>query len=206
MIFSWFPKSNDFILFSRKLYAKTTRSRSPKKRTSAKKKTPGKKKTPKSAKRKIVASVESTSSRVSSKRALFTSPIESKNLMKPFVLNKEFPQRGRLPRRSLFSPVNDENKKRRRSTSPDQDSENRGGKIRRFDSPTRLPKSQSFSIAPSTSSSTFADNYRKTLLYRTQSEMISQPSTSTSTTNLNLGFKDPLTNDIKKVRNFDFLL
>lgn len=147
-----------------------------------------------------MSSAESTSSRVSSKRALFTSPIESKNLLKPLVIAKEISTRGRLPRRSLFSPVNDENKKRRRSTSPDHDVENRGGKLRRLESPTRLPKSQSFSIAPSTSSSNLGEQFRKTLLYRTQSEMISQPGTSLSTNNLNLGYRDPLTVVVKNVR------
>jgi hypothetical protein len=188
------------ILYFRKLYAKQARARSPKKRTSAKKKTPGKRKTPKSAKRQVMSSAESSSSRISSKRALFTSPIESNELFKPLVLPKDFTHRARLPRRSLFSPVNDENKKRQRSTSPD--SENRVGKVRRLESPTRMPKSQSFSIAPSTSSLNLAESYRKNLIYRTQSEMFSQSSTKPGPSNVVLGYTKPLSADVKAVRHF----
>lgn len=175
------------------------RARSPKKRTSAKKKTPGKRKTPKSAKRQVTSSAESSSSRVSSKRALFTSPIDSNELFKPLVLSKDFTHRARLPRRSLFSPVNDENKKRQRSTSPN--AENRLGKVRRLESPTRMPKSQSFSIAPSISTLNLAESYRKNLMYRTQSEMFSQTSTTTGASNVILGYTKPLCADVKAVRN-----
>lgn len=166
------------------------KAKSPKKRTSAKKKTPGKRKTPKSAKRQMIANPET--SRASSKRALFTSPMQSKKPL-PVVIN-ELPMRGRLPRRSLFSPVSDENKKRKRSNSPDQDVENREGKLRRFDSPTRMPKSQSFSVAPSSSSSSMENRLK--MLYRTQSEVFNNSTEGSGS----LGFKGPITNVEKNVR------
>lgn len=168
--------------------------KSPKKRTSAKKKTPGKKKTPKSAKRQLVTNPETA--RVSSKRALFTSPLETRNFSK-LSLPKDVPSR--LPRRSLFSP---ENNKRRRSTSPDHDTENRCGKQRRIASPTKLAKSQSFSIASTSASSAVNESFRKRLFCRTQSEIFPQLSStqSSSAPCLNLGFKDPLNDTVKRVR------
>lgn len=107
---------------------------------------------------------------------------------------KEVSIRGRLPRRTLFSPASDENKKRRRSQSPDQDAENRGGKHRRLESPTRMPKSQSFSVAATSSTSTLDAHFRKKLFGRTQSEVMAPASSSRSVA---LGFRETLTKDIK---------
>lgn len=116
--------------------------------------------------------------------------------LKPITIApKEVPMRG-LPRRTLFSPVNDENKKRKRSTSPDQDAENRGGKLRRFDSPTRMTKSQSFSIAPSSSSSAIDNRLKFNMLYRTQSEILTHSSEITGS----LGYKEAMTNVVKQVK------
>lgn len=132
-------------------------------------------------------------SRVSSKRALFTSPVEP---CRPFISSlsqREITLRGRLPRRTLFSPPNDENKKRKRSTSPDGVDENRAEKNRRLKSPTRMHKSQSFSIAPSTSSSILDEHFRKRLIYRTQSETVAQ---KTESTDVKLGYMAKLTKDV----------
>lgn len=125
------------------------------------------------------------------------SPIESKMAVNLTIAPKEVPIRGRLPRRTLFSPANDENKKRRRSTSPDQDAENRGGKHRRLESPTRMPKSQSFSVASTSSASTMDEHYRKRLFYRTQSDVVPCATTSSNVNNVNIGYKEPLTKEIK---------
>ena len=180
---------------SRKLLAKASKAKSPKKRASAKKKTPGKRKTPRSAKRNVVTvTTHQEPSRVSSKRALFTSPLDSKpsTSFSVAVAVKEIPQRSKLPRRTLFSP--EEQKKRKRSTSPDQDAENRCGKQMRMQSPTRLLKSQSFSLAPSTSRS---ETFRKQLFQRTQSEAVIQGSSGKA----KLGYTEhPLPPVVKKVR------
>lgn len=157
-----------------------------KKRTSAKKQTPGKRKTPISMKRLIAPPPES--SRASSKRALFMSPVEEP--AKPPPAPKELPMRGRLPIRSLFSSTNDENRKRRPSRSPDHDAENRGMKFRRVDSPAKMLKTQSFSIASSSSSSRSAIN--KGFLYRTQSE-VGLPMSSPV-----LGYKKPMDKEKSK--------
>lgn len=183
------------IKISRKLLAKASKAKSPKKRTSAKKKTPGKKKTPRSAKRQAVAAPHPEPSRVSSKRALFTSPLNSQPqpTLSLSLAPKEIPQRANLPRRSLFSP--EEQKKRKRSTSPDQDAENRCGKQRRMQSPTRMPKSQSFSMAPATST---GESFRKQLFQRTQSEVAIPGSSQPK-----LGYTEhPLPAVVKKVRFF----
>lgn len=179
-------------LIDSKLYSKTSRAKSPKKRTSAKKKTPGKRKTPKSAKREMIMNPEL--SRVSSKRALFTSPLQSGKTLT--IAPKDVPIRGRLPRRTLFSPMNEENKKRKRSPLPDQDAENQGRKLRRFESPTKMPKSQSFSVAPSSSCSSMESRLKMRMLYRTQSEVFAHSSESSGPS---LGFKDVMTDVIKKV-------
>lgn len=135
------------------------------------------------------------SSRASSKRALFTSPMQSRRPL-PVATVNDVHLRGRLPRRTLFSPMNDENKKRKRSTSPDQDAENRGGKLRRFDSPTKMQKSQSFSVAPSSSSSLMENRLKMSMLYRTQSEVFAHASDASS----NLGYKEPMNALVKQVR------
>lgn len=183
-------------MIDKKLLAKASKAKSPKKRTSAKKKTPGKKKTPRSAKRHaVVAAHPESSSRVSSKRALFTSPLDTKpsTSLSSSIAPKEVQQRAKLPRRTLFSP--EEQKKRKRSTSPDQDAENRCGKQQRLQSPTRMPKSQSFSMAPSTSGETF----RKQLFQRTQSEVAIPGSGGSKTTKL--GYTEhPLPAVVKKVK------
>lgn len=107
--------------------------------------------------------------------------------------------RGLLPRRNLFSP---QNSKRKRSPSPD--SENRFNKNRRLDSPSKyqhqlVAKSKSFSVAaPLTSSGSLDEHYRKTLFYRTQSEMVLNQSQTTESRS-NLGYRKPLSDVDKKV-------
>lgn len=128
---------------------------------SAKKKTPGKKKTPTSAKRRASLIQHqprlSSVTRSSSKRALFTSPASRPSTSRD------------LPARPLI--IYDD-KKRRRSPSPSQDAENQCGKQRRVNSPARLLKSQSFSLLPSTTTSSSLENLRVRDSYqRTQSEM-----------------------------------
>lgn len=173
----------------RKLYSKALRVKSPLKRTSAKKKTPGKRKTPRSAKRQ--PELQAETSRASTKRALFTN--SSEKSAKPQVASKDNLACGKLPRRSLFSP--DANQKRKRSDSPDHDAENREGKLRRILSPTKLPKSQSFSMAPSSSSSSTISNVNKRLLFRTQSEIVPQAIEG----NVGLGYRQAMTDVVKKV-------
>lgn len=178
------------LIFPRKLYQK--------KRNSAKKKTPGKKKTPKSAKRQQQLQIAKPQATVaSSKRALFTSPAKSS---KQLPSSKETStMRGVLPRRNLFAPA--EATKRKRSPSPD--AENRFGKSRRLESPSKHPnqfltKSKSFSIAaPSTSAGSLDEHYRKTLYYKTQSEVSLHQSSDLKN---NLGFRRPLNEDEKKVK------
>jgi hypothetical protein len=168
------------LVIYRKLYQK--------KKTSAKKKTPGKKKTPKSAKRQQLQVPKPQATVASSKRALFTSPARSSKLSA--AASDSTALRGLLPRRNLFSPS--KNSKRRRSPSPD--AENRLGKSRRLESPSKHPnhflaKSRSFSVAaPSTSGSGSLDeHYKKTLFYRTQSEVALNQSTSSKSSSLGLG-------------------
>lgn len=111
--------------------------------------------------------------------------------------------RGVLPRRNLFSPQH--NAKRKRSPSPD--TENRFGKSRRLDSPSKhsqlISKSKSFSVAAPQQSSvmygSLEDHYKKTLLYRTQSE-VALNQTAESGRNSNLGYRKPLSDVDKKVR------
>lgn len=159
--------------------------KSPLKRTSAKKKTPGKRKTPRSAKRQLVVLSHPETSRESTKRALFTSSAEKSS--KTSVLTSDTLACGKLPRRTLFSP--DGHQKRKRSTSPDQDAENREEKR------AKLSKSQSFSVAPNPSGS-MIPSYVNKRLFRTQSEMNAQESRSGT----RLGYKDPMTDVVKKVR------
>lgn len=109
--------------------------------------------------------------------------------------SKEISQRAKLPRRTLFSP--EQQRKRKRSTSPDQDAENRCGKQQRLKSPTRMPKSQSFSMAPSTS----GESFRKQLFQRTQSEVAIPGSNAVKT----LGYTEaPMPSVVKKVNFNDF--
>lgn len=175
-------RSNSNFFIRRKLYAKAPKYKSPK-RTSAKEKTSGKKKTPSSAKRQL-----SVSSRISSKRALFTSPIENAADMPS--TSRDYRAIG--PRRNLFDEM-----KRRSSMSTDGDAENRGPKKMRLESPTRFLKSQSFSIAgTSSSSSTNESRFKKMLNFtRAQSEIIPQ----TSGNNVQLGYTKPIINDVKEV-------
>jgi hypothetical protein len=120
--------SKTLLVDKTKLYQK-------KKRTSAKKKTPGKRKTPRSAKRQNLQEMTKPESAVSSKRALFISPMKTKNDTSTLSrLNRELPTRGQLPKRTLFSPP--QNAKRKRSPSPDV--ENKYGKSRRLDSPSKM--------------------------------------------------------------------
>ena len=182
-----------FFFFCRKLYSKSLRDKLPVKRTSAKKKTPGKRKTPKSVKRQLIAHPET--SRESTKRALFTN--SSENYANSLGTSKDTLTCGKLPRRTLFSP--DESHKRKRSPSPDQDAENRERKLRRLMSPTKLLKSQSFSVGPSCSSgSLIMSKAHKGSLYRTQSEIGPQ----TNDRNTGLGYRKPMTEDVKKVSNY----
>lgn len=180
---------------------KASKAKSPKKRTSAKKKTPGKRKTPRSSKQNVVTvATHQEPSRVSSKRALFTSPLDSKpsTSFSVAVAVKEIPQRSNLPRRNLFSP--EKQRKRKLSTSPDHDAENRCDKQMRIQSPTRLLKSQSFSLAPTTSRT---ETFRKQLFQRTQSEAVIQGSGGSSGKS-KLGYTEhPLPPVVKKVRKTD---
>lgn len=176
--------------FHRKLYAKALKVKSPIKRTSAKKKTPGKRKTPRSAKRQFAPDPET--SRASTKRAMFTNSAEKS--AKLSLATTDTSARGKLPRRTLFSP--EEKQKRKRSTSPDQDAENREEKIRRISSPGKLQKSQSFSVAQNPSGSLLINNVNKRLLFRTQSDVASQAQGHHS----NLGYKQPLTDTDRKVK------
>jgi hypothetical protein len=195
------PSTNFFRFPSRKLLAKASKAKSPRKRTSAKKKTPGKRKTPRSAKRQAVAvASHQESSRASSKRALFTSPLDTKPSTSFTVAPapKEVPQRAKLPRRTLFSP--DEQKKRKRSLSPDHDAENRCGKQMRMNSPTRLHKSQSFTLAPASSKT---ESFRKQLFQRTQSEAVIPGSGGSGAKPVKLGYTEqPMPSVVKKVRSF----
>lgn len=105
---------------------------------------------------------------------------------------KESVARGNIPRKALFSPENNENKKRRSSISPQHENENRR-KFRRLESPTKLPKSQSFSIASTSSVSIHNESFKKQLFTRTQSEIFPQACTT-------LGYKEPMTSIVTKVR------
>jgi hypothetical protein len=179
-----------------------------KKRNSAKKKTPGKKKTPKSAKRQqlevakaLKPSGSTTTIVTSSKRALFTSPHASRSVSDLPQLARSSSSR-QLPKRSLFSPAH----KRKRSSSPDQDVENRLGKNRRLDSPSILGKSKSFSIAPTSSTGCLDDHYRKTLYYRTQSEMVLNQSSSDNKGTNNLGFRKSFSELERKVNTIRILI
>lgn len=133
-----------------------------------------------------------------SKRALFTSPAKTTKceILNLSRISRDIPSRGQLPIRNLFSPTH--SCKRRRSPSPDQDVENQFGKNRRLDSPSKLGKSKSFSIiAPSSSSGSLDEHFRKTLFYRTQSEMVLNQ--NSENTKNNLGFRKPLSEVDKKV-------
>lgn len=122
-------------------------------------------------------------------------------------LNRELPPRGQLPKRTLFSPPQ-QNAKRKRSPSPD--TENKYGKSRRLDSPSKMLKSKSFSIAPASSSGSLDEHFRKTLYYRTQSEALYNQSiagsSSSRSSNSTIGFRKPFSDVEKKVcRMFLFL-
>lgn len=196
----------------RKLYQRR-RKNSAKKKTPGKRKTPGKKKTPKSAKRQQQLQIAKPEPSISSsKRALFTSPLAgTSKLTKSISTSTLSYPRSILPtRRTLFSPA--QNSKRKRSPSPDEN--NFGGKNRRLDSPSKhssqslMMKSRSFSIAaPATSAGSLDEHYKKTLFYRTQSEMVLNNSSSSTTTdantrsnnNSNLGLRKTLSEVDKKV-------
>lgn len=169
------------------LYAKATKTKSPLRRSSAKKKTP------KSAKRQVITRPDT--SRNSSKRALFTSPAENQSNLSLPVASNEPATRGISARKALFSPPRDENRKRR--SSPDNDIENRR-KLRRLDSPTKFPKSQSFSIASTSSSTALNESFRKQLFTRTQSEIFPQASRIATPS---LGYKEPMTAVVQKVKS-----
>lgn len=111
-------------------------------------------------------------------------------------LNRELPTRGQLPKRALFSPP--QNAKRRRSPSP-SDVENKYGKSRRLESPSKILKSKSFSIAPVSSSGSLDEHFRKTLYYRTQSEAVINQSIAGSSSNNTIGFRKSFTDTEKKV-------
>lgn len=168
----------------RKLYSKTLNGKSPIKRTSAKKK-----KSLRSAERQH-PELSPKPSRASTKRALFVN--SSEKLSEPSAAPKEPLTRENLPRR-LFSP--DEAQRKKRSASPVEDSENRQEKHRRLLSPNRLPKSQSFSVV---ANSSFAVNNVNKRLFRTQSEIVPQAGDKRPC----LGYKQPMTDVVKKVQTF----
>jgi hypothetical protein len=137
-------------------------------------------------------------SAASSKRALFISPMKSRNDTSTLSrLNRELPTRGQLPKRTLFSPP--QNVKRKRSPSPDD--ENKYGKSRRLDSPSKMLKSKSFSIAPASSSGSLDEHFKKTLYYRTQSEAVLNQSIagSSKSSTSTIGFRKAFSDTEKKV-------
>lgn len=144
-------------------------------------------------KRQLAQSSE-TLTRVASKRALFTSPLGTRSASTSFMSQSNF------PRRSLFPVDNNDSKKRRPSASPDADVENRMIKQRRVD---LMPKSQSFSIASTSTNTSMGQSFRKQLFCRTQSEAVLNSSQSMPTNGL--GFKGVLTDDIKKVKTENFV-
>lgn len=109
---------------------------------------------------------------------------------------RDVPIRGHLPKRNLFSPQ--QNAKRKRSPSPDD--ENRYGKTRRLDSPSKIMKSKSFSVAAASSSGSLDEHFRKKLYYRTQSEVTVHQSMADR--NSSLGFRKAFTETEKRV-SFD---
>ncbi|KAL7049852.1 hypothetical protein ACKWTF_003880 [Chironomus riparius] len=191
--------SHKSLASSKTLMVDKTKLYQKKKRTSAKKKTPGKRKTPRSAKRQNLQVMTKPETAASSKRALFISPMKTKNDISTLSrLNRELPTRGQLPKRTLFSPP--QNAKRKRSPSPDV--ENKYGKSRRLDSPSKLLKSKSFSIAPASSSGSLDEHFRKTLYYRTQSEAVLNQSIvagSSKSSSSTIGFRKPFLDTEKKV-------
>ena len=131
----------------------------------------------------------------SSKRALFISPMKSKKDTST-RLNREMPERGQLPKRTLFSPP--QNSKRKRS--PDPDVENRYGKSWRLESPSKMLKSKSFSVAPALSSGSLDEHFRKTLYYRTQSDaVLNQSIDGSSKRSTTIGFRKAFSDTEKKV-------
>lgn len=135
------------------------------KRNSSKKKTPGKRgNTPGSGKRKYSLTINqrATATRSSSKRALFTSPHYTNEPSTSRDISSRF------PRKNLFAC---DDKKRRRSPSPSHDNENRFEKQRRINSPAKLMKSQTFSVAPTAVSSSLENLRRRDIHQRTQSEL-----------------------------------
>lgn len=119
-------------------------------------------------------STSTACTRETSKRALFTSPLEKKNPVstKLTAINIEIASRVQKSKRALFSPFVNNDSKRRRTDSPDTEFSALSygqNKLSRPDSPNKFHKSSSFGGSAETSA---ASNFRKRLLFRTQSEVI----------------------------------
>ncbi|KAG5667494.1 hypothetical protein PVAND_015474 [Polypedilum vanderplanki] len=194
-----FSGSGQMLIDKSKLY------KGGKKRNSAKKTTPGrkgssftrltpsKKKTPPSSKRQTTLSVFRTISPAAApKRALFNSPVNS---ALPSC-SRDLPKRiTELPKR-LFSPA----QKRKRSPSPNI--ENRFGKSRRLESPSKVKSvmrnlSTTASLSTASSTSSLDVYFKKTQSLRSHSEMNLNKSTTFVNEN-NLGFRKPMSETEKK--------
>ena len=137
-------------------------------------------------------STSTACTRETSKRALFTSPLEKKNPIstKLTAVNIEIASRIQRSKRALFSPtVNDDNKRRRTDSGGSEMSTMSFGvgKMSRLESPNKFMKSSSFGGSAETAA---AFDFKKKLLFRTQSEVLPvQPAQS---------FKQPFTKEIQK--------
>lgn len=189
-----------------------------KSQNSPKKKTPGRRKTPKSAKRQLQLQQSKLNQPKSSKRALFTSPVQPKvEDSQPSTSNSastllsNLTTRLHKSKRALFSP-NDGSRKRNRTDSVDSDDSSlifgnllkptKRTKIE--NSPNKFLRSFSFSVAGANSSGSASDSggLHRRSLFRTQSECISQQSQQSSQSSV--GFRQPLTEEHKRV-SFDFV-
>lgn len=154
---------------------------------SPRRKTPGKrKKTPKSIKKSTNKSASK-----SSKRALFTSPAHPKETKPNAVAG---PSRLQSFKRALFSPLNS---KRKRSDSIESNESSIAGnlvkptKVARIEnSPNKLMKSYSFSVAGTAGVESSCSMVRRGAIMRTHSEQLMSA---------NVSFRQPLTEEHKRV-------
>lgn len=111
--------------------------------------------------------------RETSKRALFTSPLEKINPIgtKLTAVNIEIASRVQRSKRALFSPFANDDSKRRRTDSPDNEFStiNYGQTRRPQESPNKFQKSSSFGGLAETSAAT---SLRNRMFNRTQSEIL----------------------------------
>jgi hypothetical protein len=188
--------------FFSKLYQKKKRLSASKKILTPGKKvvTPGRKKTPTSAKRRLaIYKPEPSSAAGSSKRALFTSPVQSKPSISLPVhfASRDYPRPIQaLPKRSLFSPA------QKRKRSPSSSTENRTEKTRRLESPTQPNRDNPLTVAPTLSS--FDETCKKRLYYNSypksgESSSSNALNNSAGSTKNPIGLRRPLTDAEKKV-------